>query len=138
MRRAIYTLFIFLNVAGGGALVDAVAAPKVKTKPAAEVPLAPATHGPTSSGEVPGRYAILRNARDTGCMLTLTASSALLAPACRDNGIVVFDPKGWSLVARRLSLRARKGHSTVFEMDDGGMWQKDPREPGKPLALRKM
>lgn len=137
MRRATTVLFIFLNVAGSGALVDAQAAPK-KAKPAPEQPLAPAARGPTSPAEVTGRYTILRGGKDTGCMLTLNASSALLAPACRDNGIAVFDPKGWSLIARRLHLRARKGHSTVFEMDEAGVWQKDPREPGKPLGLRKM
>ena len=35
-------------------------------------------------------------------------------------------------------LRARKGHSTIFEMSEAGVWEKDPREAGKPLGLRKM
>lgn len=133
MRRAILTcLLLGLTIAPG------VAAPKHKAKPAAEAPLAPATRGPTSAGEVIGRYSILRSGKDTGCMLTLSASSALLAPACRDNGIVVFDPKGWSLAQRRLYLRARKGHSAIFEMNESGAWEKDPRDGGKPLGLRKM
>ena len=71
-------------------------------------------------------------------MLTLSAGSALLAPACRDNGIVVFDPKGWSLTQRRLALRARKGHSALFEMDEQGVWQKAGKDSGKPLGFRKM
>ena len=120
-----------------GAIGPACAAPKAKPK-AAEAPLAPATRGPTNPADLLGRYAVLRSGKDTGCMLTLSSATALLAPACRDNGFVVFDPKGWSLASRRLSLRARKGHATVFEMDEAGIWQKDPREPGKPLGLRKM
>ena len=135
MRGAIRGFLILGSIATSIPLAHA--APKHKAK-APEAPLAPATRGPTSAGDVVGRYAVIRNGKDTGCMLTLESSRALLAPACRDNGFVVFDPKGWSLSARRLHLRARKGHSAVFEMDETGVWQKDPREPGKPLGLRKM
>lgn len=127
--------FILLNAA---LVAPAHAAPKQKAKTAPEAPLAPAALGPTSPSEVVGRYAILRSGKDTGCMLTLNASTAQLAPACRDNGIVVFEPKGWSLQSRRLYLRAQKGHSTIFEMSEAGVWEKDPRQAGKPLGLRKM
>ena len=63
--------------------------------------------------DVAGRYAVLREAgRDTGCMVTLDASSkAFLAPACRDQGIVIFDPTAWRLAGGRLVLVARKGHT---------------------------
>ena len=114
------------------------AAPKHKAKPTTEVPTAPAEHGPTSPSEVVGRYNVLRSGKNTGCMLTLEASRALLAPACRDGGMVIFDPKGWSLMHRRLVLRARKGHSAVFEMDDNGVWQKEAATGTQALGFRKM
>lgn len=136
MRSAI----IGLVLVGATAVVapGAMAAPKSKPKPAAEAPLGPAKHGPTSAGDVIGRYNVLRGGKDTGCMLTLEPSRALLAPACRDNGIVIFDPKGWSLVHRRLVLRARKGHDAMFEMDETGAWQKDAEAGPKVLGFRKM
>jgi hypothetical protein len=120
-----------------GGLVAAGASPAIaKEKPA---PAATETHGngPSRPGDVVGRYAILRAGKDTGCMLTLEPARAQLAPACRDNGIVVFDPKGWSLASGKLMLRARKGHSTVFDMSEG-VWVKDAKEGGQPLGLRKM
>lgn len=89
-----------------------------------------------------GRYAVLRDEdKDTGCMLTLQTRPAAggfkaqLAPACRDNGIVIFDPVAWSLEHGRLVLKARKGHKTEFERDPRGFWRRDPAQ-GKPLALR--
>ena len=133
MRVLAGTLFIFAMLGAGGA----VAAPK-KAKPAPEAPLAPATRGPTNAGDLVGRYSVLRGDKNTGCMLTLSAGSALLAPACRDNGIVIFDPKGWSLVQRRLSLRARKGHSALFEMSEKGMWEREGKHAGPQLGFRKM
>lgn len=136
MRSAIVGLV--LVGAAIGAVPGAVAAPKQKPKPAAEAPLAPAKRGPTSPADVVGRYNVLRGGKDTGCMLTLEPSRALLAPACRDNGIVIFDPKGWSLVHRRLVLRARKGHDAMFEMDETGAWQKDASVGPKVLGFRKM
>ncbi len=83
-----------------------------------------------------GRYAVLRAGdKDTGCMLTLRpAGKAQLAPACRDNGIVIFDPVGWAVERGRLVLTARKGHKTVFDREQG-MWRRDAKD-GKPLALR--
>ncbi|MDE2361876.1 MAG: AprI/Inh family metalloprotease inhibitor [Hyphomicrobiales bacterium] len=101
----------------------------------------PAVH----AADLPGRYSILRDvSKDTGCMLTLEAAPralagrAHLAPACRDNGIVVFDPQSWSFVGGGLRLTARKGHSANFDMTPDGSWQKDPKEGGKALGFRKM
>ena len=100
---------------------------------------------PVRAADIPGRYAVLRDGtKDTGCMLTLetsprgTGSRAQLAPACRDNGIVIFDPQSWSYVGGKLRLTARKGHSAAFEHMVDGTWQKDPKEGGKPLGFRKM
>jgi hypothetical protein len=90
-----------------------------------------------------GRYSILRaEDRDTGCMLTLDDKTrgrggykAQLAPACRDNGLVVFDPVAWSIDrAGRLALTARKGHKAHFDLQDG-IWRRDPKE-GKELSLK--
>jgi hypothetical protein len=96
-------------------------------------------------GDLSGRYAILREAgRDTGCMLTLDektpsqgGSKAFLAPACRDQGIVVFDPVGWRIARGRLVLTARKGHSTELDLQPDGTWQKDPKD-GRSLGLKKL
>ncbi len=95
--------------------------------------------------DVPGRYAVLRDGtKDTGCMLTLDStargggSRAQLAPACRDNGFVVFDPQSWAFVGGKLRLTARKGHHALFDMTGDGTWQKDSKEGGKPLGFRKM
>lgn len=90
-----------------------------------------------------GRYSILREGdKDTGCMLTLDARvrgraglKAQLAPACRDNGVVIFDPVGWGLDHGRLVLTARKGHSAHFDKDASGVWRRDSKE-GKALGLR--
>jgi Protease inhibitor Inh len=92
------------------------------------------------AGDTAGRYAVLRaEDKDTGCMLTLHAGGkAQLAPACRDNGIVIFDPVSWSLDRGRLVLKARKGHNTKFERDPHGFWRRDAKECAPPLALRPM
>jgi len=94
-------------------------------------------------GDIVGRYAVLReNNRDTGCMVTLgdargpSGYRANLAPACRDQGIVIFDPMGWNLIGGKLVLTARKGHSTKFGYEPDNTWQKDEKE-GKPLGLKK-
>ena len=91
-----------------------------------------------------GRYAILRaEDKDTGCMLTLEQRpakgglKAQLAPACRDNGLVVFDPVAWSLEHGRLALIARKGHKAHFDREASGVWRRDAKE-GKALSLRPM
>jgi hypothetical protein len=96
-------------------------------------------------GDVAGRYSMQREGgKDTGCMLTLDnktkaqgGNKATLAPACRDQGILIFDPAGWRLVGGRLVLIARRGHSTRLDLQATGTWLKDPRE-GKPLILKKM
>jgi hypothetical protein len=92
-----------------------------------------------------GRYSILRDGgKDTGCMLTLDnrgkargGEKASLAPGCRDQGIVIFDPAGWQIVNGRLVLTARKGHKTYLDAQPDGTWKKDPKE-GKSLTLKKL
>jgi len=92
-----------------------------------------------------GRYSILRDGgKDTGCMLTLNRrgkapgrETASLAPGCRDQGIVIFDPAGWQIVNGRLVLTARKGHKTYLDAQPDGTWKKDPKE-GKSLTLKKL
>ncbi|WP_457796188.1 AprI/Inh family metalloprotease inhibitor [Methylocystis sp. S23] len=85
----------------------------------------------------PGRYGVLRDDKDTGCMLTLLGGGrAQLAPACRDNGIVVFDPVRWSIDRGKLVLVARKGHKAHFEKDSNGFWRRDPNEAKSSLAFR--
>jgi hypothetical protein len=103
-----------------------------------------ATAAEQRTSDVAGRYAILRaEDHDTGCMLTLDArpakggNKAQLAPACRDNGLVIFDPVAWSLERGRLVLTARKGHKTFFEHHPDGLWRRDAKE-GKPLSLRRL
>lgn len=115
--------------------LSAASEPRRAAQPAnaARAPAVPA-------GEMPGRYSVLREGnKDTGCMLTLQPGGrAQLAPACRDNGIVVFDPVGWSYAGGRMVLRARKGHHANFEYTSDQSWQKDPKEGGKKLGFRKM
>lgn len=95
------------------------------------------------AADAAGRYTILREAdKDTGCMLTLDARArgraglkAQLAPACRDNGVVIFDPVGWGIDRGRLVLTARKGHKAHFDKGADGVWRRDDKE-GKALGLR--
>lgn len=94
--------------------------------------------------DIAGRYSVLREGgKDTGCMVTLNdrgkagGGKASLAPACRDQGIVIFDPTGWQLVNGRLVLTARKGHTTHLDLQPDGAWLKDPKE-GKSLSLKKL
>jgi hypothetical protein len=97
------------------------------------------------ASDISGRYAILRaGGKDTGCMVTLDdkasakgGSKAFLAPACRDQGIVIFDPVGWRIANGRLVLTARKGHSTSLDLQSDGTWLKDPND-GKSLALKRL
>jgi hypothetical protein len=97
-------------------------------------------------GDLAGRYAVLRDEnKDTGCMITLDDKTraakggfkATLAPACRDQGIVIFDPMGWQLAGGRLVLTARKGHTTHLDLQQDSTWAKDPKE-GKALSLKKL
>jgi hypothetical protein len=107
------------------------------------------THYTGKTSDLAGRYVILRagaeGGKDIGCMLTLDDRArgpggfkAQLAPACRDNGIVVFEPVGWHFERGKLVLTARKGHSAVFDYHAGGSWWKDPKDGGKPLGVRHM
>ena len=126
-------------------VVSAQAVARPGAPPPAAAQPAPAAGQPVRAADIPGRYAILRDInRDTGCMLTLDTSPrgggarAQLAPACRDNGISIFEPIAWSYTAGKLALTARKGHRAHFFMTQDGSWQKDPKEGGKPLGFRKM
>ncbi|WP_198017152.1 AprI/Inh family metalloprotease inhibitor [Methylocapsa acidiphila] len=100
--------------------------------------------GAIRPADVAGRYSILREGgQDAGCMLTLDdkeagrgGNKALLAPACRDQGIVIFDPVGWRISGGRLILTARKGHTANLDLQADGSWLKDPKE-GKILSLKK-
>ena len=94
--------------------------------------------------DLSGRYAVMRDKHDTGCMITLDKTRgkggdrAQLAPGCRDQGIVVFDPLAWQIVRGDLVLTARAGHKTKLESQGEGAWAKDPKEGGKPLGLKKL
>jgi hypothetical protein len=128
-------------------------APAVRTEAASseatDAPVVVARHIPPpvalTVSAVAGHYAVLRGSRDTGCMVTLeepgkTSSSrlkAMLAPACRDQGIIVFDPVGWDLKAGRLVLTARKGHTADLERDETGIWVKTGKAP-QPLGLKRL
>lgn len=109
------------------------------------LPLAASAAGAARPAGIAGRYAILRAGdKDTGCMLTLDDRArgpggfrALLAPACRDQGLVIFDPVGWSLDRGRLALTARKGHKAYFDQDGDSVWRRDAKE-GKALALKRL
>jgi hypothetical protein len=95
--------------------------------------------------EAAGRYSLLREGdKDTGCMLTLDVKvtswrrgKASLAPGCRDQGLVIFDPAGWEIIDGRLVLSARKGQKAHFDARPDGSWKKDPAE-GKTLSLKKL
>ena len=123
-----------------------------KPTPVVEKPLAAAEKpAPAAAAarpnDVAGRYIILREGgKDVGCMLTLDDKArasngdlkAQLAPACRDQGIVVFDPVAWRVERGRLVLTARKGHAATFDKQADGAWWKDPAEGGKPLGVKKI
>jgi hypothetical protein len=131
--------------------LPAVSVPGFEIPAPASAPLSvAATTAPAASSvkpnEMAGRYSVLREGgKDTGCMITLDAKArgvkggnkALLAPACRDQGIVIFDPVGWAMEKGKLKLTARKGHHALFEQKGDGTWEKDPKE-GKALSLKKM
>lgn len=95
------------------------------------------------SGDMAGRYAVMREKHDTGCMVTLdrahtkSGDRAQLAPGCRDQGIVVFDPSAWQVVRGELVLIARAGHKTKLEKQGEGLWERNAKE-GKPLGLKKL
>ncbi len=91
--------------------------------------------------DVAGRYAVLREAgRDTGCMVTLDISTrAFLSPACRDQGIVIFDPTGWRMAGGHLVIVARKGHTAELDLQADGTWLKESKDAAaRSLALKKL
>jgi hypothetical protein len=121
-------------------------APAPATVMVAATTTTPAATSSVRPDEMAGRYSVLREGgKDSGCMITLDAKArglkggnkALLAPACRDQGIVIFDPVSWTIEKGRLKLTARKGHHALFEQKGDGTWEKDPKE-GKALSLKKM
>ena len=123
------------------------AAPTQAPAPAVAAQSAVAASAPARLNDVAGRYIILREGgKDVGCMLTLDDKArasngdlkAQLAPACRDQGIVIFDPIAWRVERGRLVLTARKGHAATFDRQGDGAWWKDPAEGGKPLGVKKI
>ena len=83
----------------------------------------------------------MRQQNREACRLVLNPGTGTGGPAafegsCQDTGLAIFDPAGWRYAAGRLSLVARKGHTTelVFE---SGQWRKDPAV-GAPLLMRKL
>ena len=97
----------------------------------------PAAEAPAAAGG-PSRYALLREEnKDSGCLVNLLAGGrAQLGPGCKDQGLVVFDPIGWSSGRNAIVLRARKGHRVNFVYKPDGTWLREP-EDKRPLALRK-
>jgi hypothetical protein len=133
-------------------LVAAMAAAGGSSAPASVAGFQAQTTAKTAPGavvkaaELPGRYSIFREGpKDTACMLTLDdkvrgpkgSMKAVLSPACRDQGVVIFDPAGWTLERGRLVLTARKGHQAHFDRQNDGSWMKDPKD-GKQLILKKL
>ncbi len=129
------------------AIAAARVAPPAALPPAASAEaVAPAAPARTMTvGGVAGHYAVVRLRRDTGCMVTLDGSAkgpkgslkAQLAPACGDQGIVVFDPAGWELAHGALVLIARKGHTTELKPQDDGTWANAPAG-GRVLVLKRL
>ncbi|MFN3891739.1 MAG: AprI/Inh family metalloprotease inhibitor [Beijerinckiaceae bacterium] len=108
---------------------------------------APAPQHSPRVGEIAGRYTVLREeGKDTLCMVTLFDTArgrgvyrAQLAPACRDNGIVIFEPVAWSVDGKgHLILQARKGHKMVLEHGANGVWQRTGDPKARPLGLRRI
>lgn len=107
---------------------------------------APTQQGPRIN-EVVGRYAVLReDDKDTLCMVTLSEAPrgkgylrAQLAPACRDNGVVIFDPIAWTIDRQgHISLQARKGHKMGMERDANGVWRRMGDAKVRPLSLKRI
>jgi Protease inhibitor Inh len=124
--------------------------PTERQKPApanaAKMPPKPSAHALTMKpADVAARYMLERaGGKDADCLLILDNQTkapggykASLAPGCRDEGIMIFDPVGWRLVADRLVLTARRGYTTHFDLQPDGTWRKDASE-GKPLILKKL
>ncbi len=139
-----------LNAASIANLAKAAASASAKVEVAQAVKQPVPSKKPAAAIEKPenvaGRYAVLREkTHDTGCMVTLDDKShgpdntlkARLAPACRDQGIVIFDPVGWQMVSGQLVLTARKGHKTELDTQEDGSWMNNPKT-GKTLSLKRI
>lgn len=125
--------------AGDGVTVDGRALAPTGPAGSMEAPLPAAT-----LSEIAGHYAVLRQSRDTGCMVTLDADErgkaelkAKLAPACRDQGIVIFDPVGWHLAKGQIVLTAKKGHSVALTHRQDQTWANAPAK-GAALVLKRL
>lgn len=122
------------------------AAARPSQNPAMEAAQRPTVVDPArapASGELPGRYQLMRQQNREACRLLLSSptagqdgAQAAFEGQCQDTGLTIFDPVGWRYVGGRLSLIARRGHSVelVFE---NGQWRKDPAV-GAPLLMRKL
>ena len=134
-----------LDGPSGPAIVP-VAHRKADPETDAAAPAAARMASHATAAEIAGRYAVMREKHDTGCMLTLDDKTrgklggdrAQLAPGCRDQGIVIFDPVGWRLVKGELVLTARAGHTAKLESIGDDKWAKDAKDGGKPLGLKKL
>lgn len=125
--------------AGDGVTVDGRALAPKGPAGSVEAPLPAAT-----LSDIAGHYAVLRQSRDTGCMVTLDADErgkaelrAKLAPACRDQGIVIFDPVGWHLAKGQIVLTAKKGHSVALTHRQDQTWANTPAK-GAALVLKRL
>ncbi len=133
------------DAAGDGGVLVEQSAPKGKAAAAKAVLVPRSSLPPTTVATVAGNYAVLRQNRDTGCMVTLETAGrsaaelrAHLAPACRDQGIVVFDPSGWQLLhGNELVLTAKRGHTTALMRRDDKTWANAPAT-GAPLILKRL
>jgi hypothetical protein len=83
--------------------------------------------------QVSGRYAVWRGkGTGTGCILNLDGKTrgplgnfrASLSPACRDQGVALLDPTGWTIEHGRIVLTTRTG-SASFDRRPDGTWSGD-------------
>jgi hypothetical protein len=83
--------------------------------------------------QVSGRYAVWRGkGTGTGCILNLDGKTkgplgnfrASLSPACRDQGVALLDPTGWTIEHGKIVLTTRTG-SASFDRRADGTWSGD-------------
>jgi hypothetical protein len=137
MRRLVRVAFsaLLLGAVGLSLSTPAAALTKPRVNEQERLNIVPA-------GNLPGRYRVFReNEKDTGCLVTLESSTrgrAYLSPACRDQGIVIFDPVAWTYSGGVLVLTARGGNHALFRFENTGYWVKEAKDGSKPLMLRKI
>ncbi len=134
-------------LAGAATAGDAIAAdsPAEPAKPKAAKTPAAVSARPVTMADVAGHYAVVRFGKDTGCMVTLEDKDkgpkggmrAKLAPACRDQGIVIFDPVAWQIARNQLVLTAKRGHTTELILQDDGTWSNNAAK-GRVLVLKRL